>query len=98
MKAVQLNVNTTIDGKSTNTLFEILVRAVDQGITRSRPASFYSLWRCHPSGILAAVVSHCSYDPAYITFPPRVNGLRCGCGWLFTCTSCQKDVHFGSWR
>jgi len=38
--------------------------------------------------------SHCSCDPAYITFPPQMDCPWCGCGWLFTCTRCRKAFTF----
>jgi hypothetical protein len=38
--------------------------------------------------------SHCTCETAYITFPPQMGCPWCGCGWLFTCTSCQKAFTF----
>ena len=30
------------------------------------------------------LVSFCSCEPAYITYPPQLDCPWCGCGWLFT--------------
>ena len=40
------------------------------------------------------LVSHCSCQRAYITFPPQLGCPWCGCGWLFTCTDCRKAFTF----
>lgn len=37
---------------------------------------------------------HCQCERAYITFPPQMDCPWCGCGWLFTCTSCRKAFTF----
>jgi hypothetical protein len=37
---------------------------------------------------------HCACESAYISFPPQMDCPWCGCGWLFTCTSCRKAFTF----
>lgn len=37
---------------------------------------------------------HCSCSDAMITFPPQMDCPWCGCGWLFTCTTCGKAFTF----
>ena len=40
------------------------------------------------------LVSNCSCERAYISFPPQMDCPWCGCGWLFACTDCRKVFTF----
>ena len=40
------------------------------------------------------LVSFCSCERAYVTYPPQRDCPGCGCGWLFTCTNCRKAFTF----
>lgn len=40
------------------------------------------------------VVSHCQCGDGRIGYPPQMDCPWCGCGWLFSCTNCQKVFMF----
>lgn len=40
------------------------------------------------------LVSYCGCPEALITFPPQLDCPWCGCGWLFTCITCQVAFTF----
>ena len=40
------------------------------------------------------LVSFCSCDRAYITYPSQMDCPWCGCGWLFACINCRMAFTF----
>ena len=40
------------------------------------------------------LISHCKCETAYISSPGQMDCPWCGCGWLFTCSTCRKAFTF----